>query len=302
MAGQELGWDVHRMSALLAFDRPVPHALVAVASRGWALRVAGDLSAYGVVLGRFATDLMAWTSGAYGFFDLPDELAGISSAMPQKRNFPVLERIRGRSAHLTGLYVDLALALRGTPYANMVEVSKEAGVHVPTLLATTASLLRLTTTVLRHLSFRPDRMRAACAGQYLGGFRLANLLTLRAGVPWREAQVLAGRYIAAAVAEGADQDVTDGGRLARLADGWPLDDPDALLVEAFDLDAGLAAKRSPGSASPSEVEALLNAQRTELAGHRAWAAERTAAVASAMTHLRSELSMVSNESGDADAV
>src|SRR5262249_40879932 len=90
MAGQELAWSRDRMAELLGFAGPTPHALVAVASRGWALSVAGDLSGYGVTLGRFATDLMAWGSSGYGFIDLPDELSGISSAMPQKKNFPFL--------------------------------------------------------------------------------------------------------------------------------------------------------------------------------------------------------------------
>jgi len=289
MAGQELEWDLDRLAQLLTFDRPARHALVAVASRGWALRIGGDLSAYGVVLGRFVTDLMTWSSGAYGFLDLPDAMAGISSAMPQKRNFPVLERIRGRTAHLTSLSLDLTLTQRATPYANMVEVSKEAGTYLPGLFATATSVLRLATTVLAQLRFVPDRMRAACEQDYLGGFRLANLLTLREGIPWREAQVVAGRYIAVAVREGRPASRPDAELLRRSAPGFALTEPAKLLAEAFDVDAGLTAKASAGATGPEPVERLLDAQRAELDDHAGWCAARRDATAAAMAAIDREL-------------
>jgi argininosuccinate lyase len=289
MAGQELDWDLRRMARLLGFARPVRHALVAVASRGWALRIGGDLSAYGVVLGRFATDLMAWASDAYRLVELPDALAGISSAMPQKRNFPVLERIRGRSAHLTSLHLDLALAQRGTPYANMVEVSKEAGAHLTTMFGTAASVFRLTTAVLGELRFVPGQMRAACDRDYLGGFRLANMLTLRAGLPWRHAQVVAGRYIAAAVREGRPPAEPDGALLRRLTDGYPVAEPEQLLAEAFDVDAELAARKTAGSTGPHAVEKLLAAQRIELDDHAAWCRDRRTRTVALPTTVDQEL-------------
>ncbi len=95
MAGQERPWDRPRMARLLGFADVREHALAGVASRAWASEITGELALFGVALSRFVTDLMAWAGGEYGFVDLPDELSGISSAMPQKKNFPVLERIRG---------------------------------------------------------------------------------------------------------------------------------------------------------------------------------------------------------------
>ncbi|WFE66775.1 lyase family protein [Micromonospora sp. WMMD714] len=289
MAGQQLDWDLPRMATLLGFDRPTRHALMAVASRGWALRVGGDLSAYGVVLSRFATDLMAWASGAYRLVDLPDSMVGISSSMPQKRNFPVLERIRGRSAHLTALHLDVAMVQRATPYANMVEVSKEAGSHLNALFAQAGSVFRLTSTVLAELRFRPEQMRDACAGDHLGGFRLANLLTLRAGLPWRHAQVVAGRYIAAAVDAGRSPGEPDGPLLRRLAAGYPVTEPTDLLTEAFDVDADLASRTSDGSTGPDAVRRLLAVQCAELDEHAAWGRHRRSATTSAVNAVEDQL-------------
>lgn len=295
MSGQELDWDRERLAAQLGFGRVAPHSLVAVASRGWVLSLAGDVSAYGVALSRFATDLMMWGSAGYGFLDLPDELSGISSAMPQKKNFPILERIRGRSAHLVAFAVDAALGQRSTPYANMVEVSKEAGARLWEMFDTLRSTLRLFATVLTHLQLREDRLRAACAREYLGGMTLANLLTIRGGLPWRVAQVVAGRYITRATERGLSPGEPDPDLLvaiiAEISDGRPgaasftrtVADPRGLLTEAFGLDGALRIKRSSGSTHPERVGDLLAAQRHEFdALEQAWG-RRRAAIDAALT-------------------
>jgi argininosuccinate lyase len=278
MAGQELPWDRERMARLLGFSRVAPHALVAVATRGWALSVSTDLSSFGVATSRFATDLMAWGSGEYGFIDLPDELSGISSAMPQKKNFPILERIRGRSAHLTGFAAALAAGQRNTPYTNMVEVSKESSAHLGDLFDTLQSIVRLFTAVIEHMRFCPVPMYAACERDYLGGFTLANLLTLRAKVPWRTAQVIAGKYVVQAGERRLAPSAPDGALLARLAAeaGFRVDGPDRLLADAFSVNGGLNAKQSVGSTNPGEVSRMLEVQESEVRTLAGWSASRRA--------------------------
>lgn len=275
MSGQELDWDRDRMASLLGFRAPRPHALVAVASREWALEITAELSVLGVGISRFATDLMAWGSSQYGFIELPDSHAGMSAAMPQKKNYPLLERIRGRSAHLSTFHLDVALTQRGTPFANMVEVSKEASAHLLTAMNTARSTLRLFTEVLAHLRFRPDRMRAACAVEHLGGFTLANRLTLAEGVPWRQAQIIAGRYVLAT--QGKPPADTDPAALAAIAAeaGHDLAAPAQALAGAFDVDAGLREKRSAGSTNPDSVRELLSTQQTQLTeAAKEWARRR----------------------------
>jgi argininosuccinate lyase len=291
MAGQELEWDRGRMAGLLGFACANPHALVAVASRGAVLGVAADLSGLGVVLSRFCTDLMTWGSSEYRFVDLPDALSGISSAMPQKKNFPILERIRGRSAHLSALHLDLTMGQRSTPYTNMVEVSKEAGAHLHLLFDTARSVLRLFTTVLAELRFDADAMRAACEREYLGGFTLANLLTLRAGVPWRQAQVIAGRYVVAAIERGLPPATPDGALLAGLAAeaGHRVDGGAALLAEAFTVPGALRAKRSDGSTNPRAVAELLEAHRREHDELDVWVQARRAVLRQAAGELEAQL-------------
>jgi argininosuccinate lyase len=282
LCGQQLPWDRARMARLLGFREVEPHALNAVASRAWALAFAADLGVLGVTLGRLATDLMSWASGWYGFLDLPDELTGISSAMPQKRNFPVLERIRGRSGHLTAGFGAIAAGQRAAPYTNMVEVAKEANAALPGLVDTAVSTLRLVTVVVQRLRFLPGPMREACQRDYLGGFTLANLLTLRSGVPWRAAQVVAGRYITAAIGHGRPATQPDPALLTEVAAtaGHRVEAPALLLAEAFDVDRALRAKRTTGSAHPTEVRRLLQSQQSTMdSSGRLWRIRHAAGTA-----------------------
>ena len=267
MAGQELPWDRDRMAKLLGFARPQAHALVSVASRGWALAVAMELSTFAVTLSRFGTDLMTWGGGGYGFLELPDELSGISAAMPQKRNFPVLERLRGRCAHVTGLAFDLANGQRNSAFANTVEVSKEAGAQLQGQFEAMRSVLRIALVVVRNLSFHAERMREACEAEFLGGFTLANRLTLDEAVPWRTAQVIAGRYIKRAIEAGSTPAEPDGALLEAVAAeaGHPVRDGRALLAATLGVAEGLRAKRSAGSTHPDAVRAMLADQDAEAA-------------------------------------
>ena len=75
-----------RTAALLGFERPAPHALDAVASRDVILRLLSAAAILGVTVSRLGADLLLWTTAEFAFLELPDELVGSSSAMPQKRN------------------------------------------------------------------------------------------------------------------------------------------------------------------------------------------------------------------------
>lgn len=266
MTGQDLPWDRAAMAQLLGCSAPQPHALTGVASRAWVLETAAELSLLGSSLSRFISDLMTWGSGPYGFIELPDELSGISSAMPQKKNYPVLERIRGKSAHLSAYYFDMLLAQRATPFSNMVEVSKEAGANLLPMFTTLGTTMRLFTAVVENLHFDQERMLEAVDQEFLGGFTLANQLTLQESVPWRKAQIIAGRYVVAAHAAGIQprECAPELLRTAAAELGFTLNSPEALLATAFQGEGELYQKTSPGSAHPDQVRKLLEEQNTHL--------------------------------------
>ncbi|MFI0483498.1 argininosuccinate lyase [Actinomadura sp. 9N215] len=297
MAGQELAWDRDVMARLLGCAAPREHALQAVAGRDWALESVAEISNFGVVMSRFVTDLMTWGGAGHQFIDLPDEWSGISSAMPQKKNFPVLERIRGRTARLSEAYLGVALAQRSTPYSNGIEVSKEAGSAVADAFDRAESVLRLLTGVATHLTFRDEIMRAACLREHFGGFTLANLLTLHEDLPWREAQIVAGAFIVASVRAGRPPDRPDAALLSAVArrHGHAVRRPGRWLDEAFDVDRALLTKRSAGSTRPDAVREMLAGQRSRLAGQLDRWRERRRRVDAGLAELDRRLALVPAE-------
>jgi argininosuccinate lyase len=265
MAGLEMPWDREQLARELGFAAPIRSALVSVSDRDWTLKISFEFALLGVAISRFCTDLSMWGSSEYGFIDLPDALSGISSAMPQKKNFTILERIRGETAHLASLHLDFLLGQRNTPYTNLVEVSKEAGRYLVALFSHIDRIATLLTLVIEQISFRADRMREACEREYYGGFALANALTLHCGIPYRTAQIIAGEFIRAAVATQTRPSEVSLEVLREIAGkrGYSLDLSQEQLRALFDVTTNLSDKRSAGSTQPEQVRAMLAEQHRE---------------------------------------
>ena len=249
-----------RTAALLGFERPAPHALDAVASRDVVLRLLAAAAVLGVTVSRLGTDLLLWTTAEFAFLDLPDELVGSSSAMPQKRNPFLLEHVKGRSARATGAFVAAATAMHATPFANSVAVGTEGcagAVEALEAAADCAALLRL---VVAGATPQPGAMLArAAAGQTTATAR-AEQLVAEQGLSFREAHHEVGRLL------------TDADHADRRSSGTPVvreerrSDPDGLDPRAV----ANAARYGGGPGAPA-----LDDLRRRRAAAVAELAERT---------------------------
>ncbi|USG66583.1 lyase family protein [Brevibacillus ruminantium] len=278
MSGQEYPMDNHDLARSLGFSAYTGHALSAVASRDWLLDIGGCLAFFANNLSRFLTDLMNWGSSEYRFIDFPDELTGISSSMPQKRNFPILERARGKTSHLLTYYVDFLLGQRNTAYSNLVEVSKESSKNLLSLFQEMHGLLDLLKLVFENMTFQEENMRACCSKDYYGGFSLANRLTAQGGIPYRQSQVIAGRFITASIQAGHSPQHVCTMVLQKICREYGFDHPltQEELQALFAVDSALTMKRSIGSTHPEAVQEVI-ALQTKEAIHFDQAANRISA-------------------------
>jgi argininosuccinate lyase len=184
-----------RTAALLGFEQPTPHALDAVASRDVVLRLLSAAAVLGVTASRLAADLLLWTTAEFAFLELPDELVGSSSAMPQKRNPFLLEHVKGRSARAAGAFVAAAMAMHATPFANSVAVGTEGCAGVVEALDAAADSVTLLRLVVAGARPRPGAMLArALAGQTTATAR-AERLVAEEGLSFREAHHRVGRLL-----------------------------------------------------------------------------------------------------------
>ncbi|MEA1853790.1 lyase family protein [Cytobacillus sp. FSL W7-1323] len=266
MSGQEYPWDLEMMANDLGFDSFGGHALVCVASRDWILEIGESLAFFGVNMSRFMTDMMNWGSSEYQFLHFPDELVGISSSMPQKRNLPILERIRGKTSHLISYYQDFMLGQRNTPFSNLVEVSKESSSNLPRLFQTANDIADLLLLIFENIDFNINKMKKRCEEDYLGGFTLANYLSAKEGIPYRKAQVISGEFITLAINEGIAPKKLPILLLSQVCERYgykQLQINQATLVDIFDPEKALFVKITAGSVHPEEVNEIIECQKRQ---------------------------------------
>lgn len=265
-----------RTAALLGFEGPAVHALDAVASRDVVLRLLSAAAVLGVTVSRLATDLLLWTTGEFGFLELPDELVGSSSAMPQKRNPFLLEHVQGRSTRAAGAFVAAATAMHATPFGNSVAVGTEGCAGAVEALEATADAVTLLRLVVAGARPQAATMLARAAAGQTTATACAERLVAEQGLSFREAHRLVGRALTAADDDRRSFPAPDVGNERR---GGP-EHLDPATVAA-------AARFGGGPAAASALDELLRRRATAAADlaqrSRRWRraeADLTAAVAS----------------------
>ncbi|MEC0126206.1 argininosuccinate lyase [Paenibacillus pabuli] len=296
MAGVELDWNSESLASLLGFRGTSSNALKSVASRQWILQISAELSVFSVLISRFLTDLMLWGSSEYHFIDLPGNLSGISSAMPQKKNFPIIERIRGKCSHVAAFHNNFILGQKNTPYTNLVETSKESTTYFIDLSHTSQSILTLLTLVIQHLSFNKDKMLHLCKKDYFGGFSLANFLTIRENIPYRKSQVITGRYIMEAMRMNLSPEEYNVHILEQKCaeEGFSIHNPTEILALSFDVENNLNLKKSHGSTNPSIVQKSIDFQLEEVTKCKSNLMSRLAKLSTAESEREDQLSSFLN--------
>ncbi|MEZ4653378.1 MAG: lyase family protein [Candidatus Eisenbacteria bacterium] len=110
--GVPLPLDRERVAELLGLDDVDVNTVQVQNTRG-KLEAAtlGVLHQVSLTLGRFAADLVWFSSEAFGYFRLPVRLTTGSSIMPQKRNPDLFELARAVPASMLGRYVEVTATL-----------------------------------------------------------------------------------------------------------------------------------------------------------------------------------------------
>lgn len=189
---------------LLGFSATSQSALDAVASRDLALRLLGAWAVCSTVLSRLAQDLQIWTMAEVGFLELPDDLAGGSSMMPQKKNPYLLEIAKGKLASLPSALGFALHAMQKTPFSNSMEVGTEgvsACAQAAVDFAESCDLLRLMVEALAPQAGKGEA--AARKGAVVAG-QIANALVRERHISFHEAHRMIGARIADAREAGGD--------------------------------------------------------------------------------------------------
>lgn len=257
--GTSFAIDSNYLAQLLGFSSVTCNALDAVANRDSGLLFLSNASLLATTLNRVAHDFQLWTTQEFALLNLPDELCGGSSMMPQKRNPYLLEVIKGRAARVNGALMQALTALHNVPFSNSLEVSTEAFHNVDEALIAVHEVLVLAELIIEHAQPNIKKMHQAIQQGLAMTTHIAEHRAQSTQTPFRTIHQDIGKEISLALSENRDPLV------AALAFTPELEHADAcVFAELNEFGSG------PGKSS--QQKALLNAQQRlqkDMAWHNA---------------------------------
>ena len=170
----------------LGFSGPLVCSTTAQLSRGWVeLQFVQFLAAVTVVLNRFATDVIQFSSESTPFFNLDEIVCTGSSIMPQKKNPDVAELIRGRFARVAGQAATLQSVIinLGSGYHRDLQLTKEPVLNA---VSDTLEMLEAVQILISNMEPKREVLEAACTNELFAA-EAANQLVKEEGISFREA-------------------------------------------------------------------------------------------------------------------
>jgi len=194
LAGTSFPIDRDAAAQALGFDRPTANSLDGVSDRDFAIEFLAAVALTGMHLSRLAEEIVLWMSEPFRFIRLSDAFTTGSSIMPQKRNADAAELVRGKTGRLNGALLALLTMMKGLPlaYGKDMQEDKEPLFEA----ADTLELcLAASTGMVRDMSVNTEAMRRVAASGYSTATDLADWITRRLGLPFRDAHHMAGALV-----------------------------------------------------------------------------------------------------------
>ncbi len=236
LAGTGFAIDRERSAELLGFARVAQNSMDAVSDRDFCIEFCSASAMLMMHLSRMAEELVLWSSPAFAFISLPDELCTGSSIMPQKKNPDVPELVRGKSGRVYGHLVSLLTLMKAQPltYNRDNQEDKEP---VFDTVDTVRACVQMFALLIPAFTAHRERLRELAGSEYMTATDLADQLAAQ-GMPFRDAH----RVVAQAVARA-------------MAAGCPLDQLESLEVDAAVLAPAdsVRARTHTGGTAPDAV-------------------------------------------------
>ncbi|MES3032037.1 MAG: argininosuccinate lyase [Patescibacteria group bacterium] len=180
-----LGLDRKFTSAELGFKRVQENPMYCAMSRGkFENMVLQAISNVMFDIGKISSDLLLFTTKEFNFFTLPDSFKTGSSIMPQKKNYDVLELIRGNIAIFNGYQHQIENVIKNLPagYNRDFQLTKEPYMKGMKLALETLQVIIL---VVENLEAKKENLENACSAELYATDEALKLV--KGGKSFREA-------------------------------------------------------------------------------------------------------------------
>ncbi len=246
--------DRHHTERLLGFRGLVVNSYGAIASVDYVAEACSMLATAMLSLGRFAQDMLLWSTAEFGFLRLSDGYVQISSIMPQKRNPVPLEHVRILASRALGEAQSVLNSLHNTPFADMNDGEDSLQPLVALAFADGARALALLAGALSEAGFNTARMRERAHGSFLSVTEVADTLVRCCGTSFQHAHGLVAAAVKAATSDCTEALAADLAARVR-ADGLCITVTE--IHTALDPDNFVRVRRVPGGPAPEALQPEL---------------------------------------------
>ncbi len=180
-----LGLDRKFTTQELNFKRVQENPMYCAMSRGkFENLVLQAVSSVMFDIGKLASDLLLFTTKEFNFFTLPDTFKTGSSIMPQKKNYDVLELIRGNIGVFNGYQHQIENVIKNLPagYNRDFQLTKEPYIKGIKLALQTIEVM---TMVAGDLEAKKENLENACTAELYATDEALKLV--KGGMSFREA-------------------------------------------------------------------------------------------------------------------
>ena len=189
-----VGLDRKFTGKVLGFKRVQNNPMYCALSRGKFENIV--LQAVGSVMfdiGKISNDLLLFTTKEFDFFTLPDSFKTGSSIMPQKKNYDILELVRGNVAVFNGYQHQIENVIKNLPagYNRDFQLTKEPYIKGVKLAIDTIEVITL---VIKNLEAKKKNLENACTPELYATDEALKLV--KKGKSFREAyQEVKEKYV-----------------------------------------------------------------------------------------------------------
>lgn len=304
LAGTSWPIDRRRTATLLGFDGLIENTLDAVASRDYLIDTSTAAAAVLTTCSRCATDLLLWSTWEFGFIELDDGYASISSIMPQKKNPLALEHCRARAAHGLAALTSVLALFKGIPFTHTRDTGKESFPPVFAALDQAEATVQLLSGVLDTLDIDVDRAQQAAGAGFSTATDLADALVRERGLSFRAAHQVVSVLVRRAIERGLGADALTPELLdeaAMEAIGQPVSLSSALVRRALDPRSAVEARSMTGGPAPQETRRMVADRVSALASERQQLTARHEALRQARVELDEAMARVRGTAQPASA-
>jgi argininosuccinate lyase len=263
------GFPIDRLhtAELLGFRGLVVNSYGAIAAVDYVAEACSVLATAMLSLGRFAQDMLLWSTAEFGFLRLSDGYVQTSSIMPQKRNPVPLEHARILASRALTESQSVLGSLHNTPFADMNDGEDSLQPLVALAFADGQRALALMAGALSEASFDTARMNTRAHGSFLTVTEVADTLVRRLGISFHRAHTIVAASVKSAVTDDLELLAADL-RAQVLADGIEISLD--VLKTALDPENFVKVRKIEGGPAPAALDPELDRAEQALADDTGW--------------------------------